>query len=155
MYLFLVQHGQARSEVEDPERSLSVAGAEDAEKVARWLGSSDVEIDEIRHSGKRRAEQTASIFGKFLLPRRGIRAVSGLKPMDDVRPVAGALHEYDGSLMLVGHLPFMSRLAGFLIAGNPEAEVIRFRNAGVVCLRMQEGRWGVEWVVVPSLLRES
>lgn len=155
MSLFLVQHGQAKSEAEDPERSLTTAGVESTEKVAKWLAASGVEVAEIRHSGKKRAEQTASIFATRVSPRHGVRATTGLKPMDDVRGVVEELKEHQGSLMLVGHLPFMSRLAGLLVAGDPEREVIRFQNAGVVCLGEQEGRWSVEWVIVPRLASDS
>jgi phosphohistidine phosphatase len=152
--LFLVQHGQAKIESEDLERSLNSTGEEAAEKVAKWLSVSEVKVTEIRHSGKRRAEQTASIFAKHLSPKQGCLATSGLNPMDDVRLVADELREHSGSLMLVGHLPFMSRLTGLLVAGDPEREVVRFQNAGVVSLRANEDRWSVEWVVVPELVRE-
>jgi phosphohistidine phosphatase len=153
MNLFLVRHGQAKSEAEDPARSLSNAGAEAAKKVAKWLGGSEVKVNEIRHSGKKRAEQTASIFAEHLSPPQGLVAASGLNPMDDVRRVANELRECQGSLMIVGHLPFLGRLTGLLVAGDPGREVVRFRNAGVVCLQEYEGRWSVEWVMVPSLVR--
>ena len=39
-----------------------------------------------------------------------------------------------GSIMLVGNLPHLSRLVSLLLTGNPEIEVVRFRNAGIVCL---------------------
>ncbi len=153
MNLFLVQHGQAKSKADDPARLLSDAGAEAAEKVAKWLAGSEVKVTEIRHSGKKRAEQTASIFAKHLLPPQGLVAASGLNPMDDVRRVADELREDRGSLMIVGHLPFLGRLTGLLVGGDPECEVVRFQNAGVVCLQEYEGRWSVEWVVVPNLVR--
>jgi phosphohistidine phosphatase len=152
--LLLVQHGQANTEAEDPARSLNAVGVESAEKVAKWLYMSGVEVSEIRHSGKRRAEQTASIFAKHLSPRHGVTATSGLNPMDDVRRVADELKGLAGSLMLVGHLPFMSRLTGLLVAGDPERQVVRFQNAGVVCLRDDKDQWSVEWMVVPSLVKE-
>jgi phosphohistidine phosphatase len=152
--LFLVQHGQAKTEAEDPAQSLNVVGVDSAEKVARHLYLSGVGVTEIRHSGKRRAEQTASIFAKHLSPRHGVAAASGLNPMDDVRRVAGELGQHPGALMLVGHLPFMSRLAGLLVAGDPEREVVRFQNAGVVCLSGHESRWSVEWIIVPGLVKD-
>jgi len=154
MNLLLVQHGQAKIKEEDPTRSLTPEGAESAEKVARWLAASGAEVTEIRHSGKKRAEQTALIFAKHLSPRQGITATSGLNPMDDVSRTADELRGHRGSLMLVGHLPFLSRLAGLLVAGDPVREVIRFQNAGVVCLRENEGGWSLEWAVVPSLVRD-
>jgi len=150
-----VQHGQTKTEAEDPTRSLNAAGIEAAEKVAKWLYISEVEVTEIRHSGKKRAEQTALIFAKHLSPQQGVTAASGLNPMDDVHKVADELREHPGSLMLVGHLPFMSRLTGLLVAGNPECEVVRFQNAGVVCLREYEGRWSIEWIVVPDLVKNE
>lgn len=54
--------------------------------------------------------------------------------------------------MLVGHMPFLARLAGLLVAGNPETEVVRFQNGGIVCLEGEGGRWRVRWAVVPDLV---
>jgi phosphohistidine phosphatase len=152
--LFLVQHGQAKTEIEDTTRPLNSAGAKASEKVAKWLATSNIEVDEIRHSGKKRAEQTALIFAKHLSPKQGVTATSGLNPMDDVQPIADELSKLQGSLMLVGHLPFMSRIVGLLVVGDPQRETVRFQNSGVVCLRKHEGRWNIEWVVVPDLVRD-
>jgi len=153
MNLLLVQHGQAKSEAEDPERGLTEAGTDAAERMARWLQSTDVEVGEIRHSGKRRAEQTAAILAERLFPPRGAMAVPGLKPKDDVHQAADSLRQIDDSVMIVGHLPFLSRLAGLLVAGDPDCEVVRFQYAGVVSLTEHEGRWSVEWMIVPGLVR--
>jgi phosphohistidine phosphatase len=152
MMLFLVQHGEAKLENEDPERSLIERGAEIVGQMGEWAARTRIEVDEIRHSGKRRAEQTATILAKHLNPSRGVIAMKGLNPMDDVTPVAASLQCGQGSLMLVGHLPHLSRLASLLVTGNPEIEIVRFRNAGIVCLTEQEERWAVEWVLQPSLI---
>ncbi len=80
-------------------------------------------------------------------------ATEGLKPNDDVRPVAEGLRAGHGPLMLVGHLPFLSRLASLLVAGNPEGGVVRFRQAGIVCLSQEEGTWVVNWAMPPELIR--
>src|SRR5512142_725316 len=53
--LFLVQHGEAKSEAEDPERSLTDRGAEAVRRMAAWAARVGVKVDQIRHSGKRRA----------------------------------------------------------------------------------------------------
>jgi phosphohistidine phosphatase len=152
MDLFLVQHGEAKSEAEDPERSLTDRGAEAVRRMAAWAAQVSIKVDQIRHSGKRRAEQTAILLAEQLSPVNGTIAVAGLAPNDDVRPVAEGLHADHGAVMLVGHLPFLSRLASFLLTGDPEAGVIRFRMAGIVCLSNQEGRWAVNWVVPPALV---
>jgi phosphohistidine phosphatase len=54
--------------------------------------------------------------------------------------------------MLVGHLPHLSRLAALLLAGDPERETVAFRNAGVVCLEGQGGRFAVRWILTPELV---
>lgn len=151
MDLFLVQHGEAKSEAEDPERSLTDRGAEAVRRMAAWAAQVGVKVDQIRHSGKRRAEQTAALLAEQLSPVNGTIAVAGLAPNEDVRPVAAGLHAELGAVMLVGHLPFLSRLASFLLTGDPEAGVIRFRMAGIICLSHPEGRWAVNWVVPPAL----
>ena len=71
------------------------------------------------------------IFAKHLQPVRGPVAATGLMPKDDVRPVAEELGGFEGSLMLVGHLPFLSRLASLLLVGDPERLMIRYRNSGI------------------------
>jgi phosphohistidine phosphatase len=152
MTLFLVQHGEAKPEVEDPQRSLTDGGSETVEQMADWFAQTGIKVNEIRHSGKRRAEQTATIFAKDLNPPNGVIAVGGLNPNDDVALVAGLLEGEHESIMLVGHLPHLSKLVGYLVTGNPETEVVRFRNAGIVCLTKKVGKWAVEWVMQPELL---
>lgn len=151
MELYLVQHGEAKAAAEDPERPLTRRGAEATEAMAAWAARTGLRVAEIRHSGKRRAAETAEIFAAHLKPSRGAVAVAGLKPKDDVRAVADELGSLADPVMLIGHLPFLARLAGLLVAGDPEATVVRFRNSGVICLVRDEGRWAVDWLVTPHL----
>jgi phosphohistidine phosphatase len=152
MELYLVQHGEAKPEAEDPERPLTERGIETVRRMASWAAQVGLKLDQIRHSGKKRAEQTAAFMAERLNPANGVIAVEGLKPNDDVRPVAEALQAEHGPIMLVGHLPFLSRLASLLVAGNSEAGVVRFQQAGIVCLSQQGGKWAVHWVMPPGLL---
>ena len=137
MKLFLVQHGEAKQENEDPDRSLTDRGAEVVERMADWAARSGITMDQIFHSGKRRAEQTAAIFAKHLNPPKGVTAVSGLSPIYNLIPAAASLQRDQPSIMLIGHLPHLSRLVGMLVTGNPDNEVVRFRNAGIVCLKQK------------------
>jgi phosphohistidine phosphatase len=150
MTLYLVQHGEAKPESEDPERSLTDRGAEVVERMADWAARKGMKVDEIRHSGKRRAEQTATIFAKHLNLSRGMIAAQGLTPLDSVDSVAASLHGEQASIMLVGHLPHLSRLVGMLVTGNPDKVVVRFRNTGIVCLSQQEEKWAIDWVMQPE-----
>src|ERR1700680_1711565 len=58
--LYIVRHGLAQTQGED--RSLTDTGHDEIEVIARWAAGAGVEPRQIRHSGKRRAEQTASIL---------------------------------------------------------------------------------------------
>ncbi len=153
MGLFLVQHGEAKTEAEDPERPLTERGVETVKRAAAWASHASVEVAQIRHSGKRRAEQTAEILAQHLKPAKGVIPVPGLKPNDDVRLVAAALETETEAVMLIGHMPFLSRLVGLLVAGNRDTVVVGFRNSGIVCLRRQERQWSVDWAIPPELLK--
>jgi phosphohistidine phosphatase len=151
MILYLVQHGEAVTETVDARRPLSAAGRATVDQVATWSARHGLAVDQIRHSGKLRAEQTASILAARLQPPRGVVAQSGLAPNDDVRPVAKTLAGETGSLMLVGHLPFLARLAALLLSGDSDRSLIRFRYAGLVGLVRDGDQWAISCVVPADL----
>jgi phosphohistidine phosphatase len=149
--VFLVQHGQAKSKSEDPDRPLTEEGVRTVEQVAQWAAERLLQVNEIRHSGKLRAEQTAALLARKLEPRDGIAAYPGLGPNDDVEPVAEALSDCPGSVMIVGHLPLLSRLASLLLVDDPKREVVRFRNGGLVGLVHENQGWKVACAIPPEL----
>ena len=114
------------------------------------MASAGVEVAQIRHSGKRRAEQTAEIMAEVLKPSGGAAAVPGLRTNDDVSVVADDLAYEDGNIMLVGHLPFMGRLAGLLVTGKNGVDVVDFYPSSAVCLSREEGGWVIRWVISPD-----
>lgn len=150
MRLYLVQHGIAKNKEEDPERPLAAPGREETELMAEMAAKLDLGIDEIRHSGKIRAEQTAAIFGRALQLTGNVVQADGLGPVDDVGPVAAEMAEETRDIMLVGHLPFMPRLTGFLVNGDQDDSPVAFRNSGVVCLTRENGDWRVLWQILPG-----
>src|SRR3989338_253964 len=96
MEAFLVRHGEARSEHEDPKRPLSGPGREGVEKVARALAAKKVVVAAILRSDKLRAEETAEILARSLLPRAGVREIRGLAPEDDPWLAKAELKEASG-----------------------------------------------------------
>lgn len=152
MELFLVRHGEAKSEIEDPACPLTERGAEAVRRMALWAARTGLRVDQIRHSGKLRAEQTAALLAEQLEPPRGVIAVAGLKPNDAVEPVAVALQDRQESLMLVGHLPFLARLAALLRFDTPGGPAPRFVNAEIARLSSHNGTWSVDWVMTPDRL---
>jgi phosphohistidine phosphatase len=155
MRLYLVQHGEARPKEEDPARPLTDQGRGDVARVADVARRAGVEVAQIRHSGKLRAEETAAILGEHLAPAGGVVSMPGLAPRDDVGRVAELLNRETRPLMLVGHQPFMGRLAGLLLAGDPERAVVNFQMGGIVCLEREAStrQWAVCWAVTPDLIR--
>jgi len=154
MRLYLVQHAEAKSEEEDPARPLTEKGLADIRKVARHLKEhADIKVAEIVHSGKTRAEQTAQVLAEALAPPRGIAKAEGLEPLADPGLWAERLAKLDEEVMLVGHLPHLSKLASKLILGDEERKVVSFQMGGVVCLeRDAEGNWAVRWALTPELV---
>jgi phosphohistidine phosphatase len=122
-------------------------------KVAAFLKRLGLEVQAVWHSGKVRALQTAEILAPALASAEGLLQRDGLSPTDPVRPVTDELAGMTGDLMVVGHMPFMSRLAALLVSGRDSPEVVAFRQGGVVCLEGDAGQpWRVRWMLVPELL---
>lgn len=153
MRLYLVQHAEAKPQVEDPARPLSEKGQEDIRRVANFIKAKGIEVSKIFHSGKLRAKQTAEALAEGISSAGGIEQAEGLAPLDDSGIWVNRLKEAVENLVLVGHLPHLSKLAGLLLAGDPERKVVVFRNGGVVCLeRDEDGNWSVGWVLTPEIL---
>lgn len=107
-----------------------------------------VKVAVVYHSGKKRARQTAEIFAQVL----GARAEEkdGLNPNDDPAIWAERLSTLD-EVMIVGHLPHLSRLASLLVVGNTEVPIVEFRYSGVVALT-RTPKWVVKWLLTPDIL---
>ena len=151
MPVYLVQHGEAKPETEDPLRPLTDCGREGVQRVARHAAPLKLPVSEIRHSGKLRARQTAEILAAALAPGRDVRQMDGLAPGDDPGKARAVVESAVEPLMLVGHLPHLSRLASMLLLGDPERHIIQFRNGGIICLVKGEGGWLLQWALTPEL----
>jgi phosphohistidine phosphatase len=154
--VYLMQHGEAKLEREDPTRPLTDAGRGNVERVARRAASSGVHLDVIYHSGILRAAQSAEILAGALAAGVDVREREGLTPLEPVEPVAQWLLEQapaQQAIAVVGHLPFVERLAARLVARDEAAQVVAFRNAGLVKLvpKRQADGFAVAWVLWPEL----
>ena len=154
MRLFLVQHGDALPMDVDPERGLSESGKQDVTNVAEFLARRSVQVDQIIHSGKKRACETAELFRVCLIGDRYFDERDGIAPLDPVVDVAEEIQNLSKDTMFVGHLPFVGKLVAHLIVGNENIGVVSFTPGTVVCLE-RDGNdiWSVAWVVRPELLK--
>ena len=151
MAIYLVQHGKNLPKDVDPEKGLSEEGKKEVERVASAAKRYGLNVASIRHSGKKRALETAEIFESLLKPRDGVREVSGLGPLDDV---SGLALDPKENVMFVGHLPFMEKLVSYLITGSVERPVLKFQNGGVVCLEedAKGGAWVIKCMLMPDIV---
>lgn len=146
--LYLIQHAEAMDVVADPNRDLTPVGEAHALAAGRFLAGLGVEIGRIWQSGKLRAAHTAEIIATELGALDVLEERTGLQPGDDPEQRIAEIEALCSSgLVIVSHLPFLSRLVNQLLGGGS----IRFRNAGVVALSHGEGLWMVEWAVPPDL----
>ncbi len=150
MRVYLVRHGEARKKEEDPERHLTEKGVEEAKKIARFLSEIEVHVEEVLHSGKTRAKEMAEIIASELGAR--IREVDGLDPLADPSEWAERLKGMNGDVMLVGHLPHLSRLAGLLLTGS-QLEFVKLSSGGALCLEGEGDGWSLIWLVSPGILK--
>ena len=153
MFVYLVQHAEAKSEQEDPSRSLSEKGMHDIKKVSSHASQYNLKIHMIFHSTKVRAKQTAEVLSGHLKPSKGISEVDGLAPLDEPDIWAQRLKDIPDDIMLVGHLPHLDRLASLLLCGDKEKHAISFKMAGIVCLkRTDTGSYELQWMVTPDIV---
>ncbi len=160
MNLYLVRHGHAVPDEVDPERPLSPTGVDTARRVARFLKQSQtISVAEIRHSTKLRARQTAGILSQDGGLNAPLVEAKGLEPMADVNAAVLALETVSHDLMLVGHLPYLDRLASALVAGQADLAAFSFGECSVLHLRRFEGSpreaWRVVWMLSLDLLQNA
>lgn len=117
MKLYLAQHGKAVDKQVDPQRPLSDQGELEVTNVANYLKQSDVDISNIYHSGKTRAQQTAGIMAKVLqIPKQ--EQLDGINPNDDIEPIVNRVNSWNTDSMIVSHIPFLPRIVAALLTGS-------------------------------------
>jgi phosphohistidine phosphatase len=153
MRLYLVQHAESKSEAEDPSRGLTDKGQSDVKKVAAFLKPLGLTVTAVWHSGKTRALQTAEILAQAVSAGHGVIKHDGLAPLDSVQPIQDEISRESEDLMIVGHLPFMGKLASVLAAGSESADAVAFQQGGVVCLeRDDKAVWRIHWAVTHEVV---
>jgi phosphohistidine phosphatase len=157
MKLYLIQHGEAKSEAVDPERPLTKEGEKEFRSVSKATTDLDIRPSKIYHSGKLRAKQTAEIIASALKTHHlPVQSVQGLNPNDDIHPWIEQISKEREDLMIVGHLPFLEKLASFLLSGNEKAKSVLFRYGAIVCLDQKEDKgWKVRWILTPEMANLS
>ncbi len=149
MKLYLAQHGEALTKEEHADRPLSDKGRIDVGRVAWHLAMLGLEVAEVQHSGKARARESAEILAASLGAACGER--TGLGPNDPVAALAEAAAGWREDRLLVGHLPFMGRLADLLVGGGEGLDLLAFSPGCLACLEREvAGSWRIAWILNPD-----
>ena len=151
-----MRHGEAGGTYNGEEPSLSVRGESEVDIIGKALSSYDVQINRIYHSGKLRARQTAEIVKNKLGTDIPISGREGLKPNDSAAIFAEGITEIQEDTLIVGHLPFMAKLAAYLLTTAENDWKFSFSTASVVCLEnIPSSGWKIHWFINPEIVAQS
>ena len=110
-------------------------------------------MDYLWHSKKARAIQTAEILSQAMKIKKDSSERDDLKPNDEILSLEQELSRVEGDVMVVGHMPFLGKLASQLLSGSESARTVHFRQGGVLCLNYDKDTgWQVEWMIIPEIL---
>jgi len=153
MKLYLMRHGEAVKKDVYTDRPLSERGREDTKKTAKFLKAGGIKPNAIWHSAKLRAKETAQILAAELKPVGGLVEKDGLLPEDPVEKIFAEVLSLKDTVMLVGHIPFLQKLASLALLDSGAFEVIKFNLGGVACLEQAaDGKWLLLFELIPEIV---
>jgi phosphohistidine phosphatase len=66
----------------------------------------------------------------------------GINPMDDPEKCAGIIKKERQDIMIVGHLPNLSKVVSLMVIGDTERQIAAFSFSCVICIEKQpDGSW--------------
>jgi len=140
MELYLMQHGQAVPETENPEQPLSREGVAQIQASAAAMKRLGLAFDLLVCSPKRRAHQSAALVAEGVnYPYSDIVESAAFSAK---APPAEALdflrrRGTERSVLVAGHLPSLAAIASLLLGGETPVR-LRFENGGLCRLDTAE-----------------
>lgn len=133
MQIYLMQHGQAVPESENPEQPLSREGVAQIQSSATAMKRLGIALDLIVCSPNKRSRQTAALVAE------GVNySYSDIVESETVKPTASAIDAISflrqspncTSVLIAGHLPSLISIASLLLGGDTSIR-LRFENGGL------------------------
>jgi len=158
MEIYLMQHGEAHVEDQDPERSLTQGGEDQIRFSGKALKKLEVDVDLIVSSPKKRARQTAEIVARELgYSREGIAVTEALEPLAPAEDAIAYLRRFGdrGKMLLAGHLPSLGEIASNLMSEGTRVS-IHFEMGGVCRIDVEAlptHKGDLRWLFPPAHLR--
>jgi phosphohistidine phosphatase len=158
MEIYLMQHGEAYSEDQDPERSLTPEGEEQIRSSGRALKKLGVDVDLMVSSPKKRARQTAEVVaGELGYSEEGIEVTETLEPLAPSEDLIAYLRRFGDrrKVLLAGHLPSLGKIASDLVSEGGDISV-HFEMGGVCRIDVEAlptHGGDLRWILPPAHLR--
>ncbi len=153
MKLYIMQHGQSCSKAQNPERPLTERGFAEVGAMAEFLKRVAFSCQRVIHSGKLRARQTAELMLQTLELNVPVDVSDIINPQDDPQAFAWQSGSWDRDTLVVGHLPFMAKLASHLMLGDESKLHAEFTPGAIMCLeRNNEDNWRLLWMIRPDMV---
>ena len=163
MNLYVLRHGLAadrdsRQYSRDEERPLTPKGTRKIARQVKGMRSIGLSLDAVVTSPLLRAVQTAKIVHKRLPVSSELVTYESLSPLGGAHMLMEELatgYPSDGSVMTVGHEPYLSDLISVLVSGVP-GQLVRLKKGALCKLRLPSPRYGrcgwIEWSLTPRQL---
>jgi phosphohistidine phosphatase len=153
MRLYIVQHGDAVPKDISPNRPLSDRGRADIQRLTEWLSSRNIQVEQILHSGKVRAKETAEILRPLLESRGQILASDGLAPNDSPEAFLKQLRHAKKDTVVASHMPFVARTVSQALTGASDQQLLEFVPGSVAGIESSDGAsWRLFMFVRPEFL---
>lgn len=138
MQLYLLQHGECEKKEIDVKRPLTNKGEVGIQELSKLLRNSKITL--IYCSTKLRAKQTAEIIAKGAR----VKQRKDILPNDSIMPIVKEIKSVKEDLMIVGHLPFLSKLASRLLIGKQNKKIVSFVPGALLHLKQCDKGWAIE-----------
>ncbi len=158
MEIYLMQHGEAYSEDQDPERSLTPEGEGQIHSSGTALKKLGVDVDLMVSSPKKRARQTAEVVaGELGYSKEGIEVTEALEPLAPSEDLIASLGRFGdrNKVLLTGHLPSLGKIASDLVSEEGDVS-IHFEMGGVCRIDVEAlptHKGDLRWILSPAHLR--
>lgn len=162
MNLYIMRHAEAEDEAEsggDEARPLTVRGRERTRDAAGGLRALGLRFDAILSSSLRRAAETAELIADEYAHNPPPQALSALSPGVSPREALAALTPFahHGEVLVVGHEPQLSGLAGLLLTSGGTF-AISLKKGACVALDLpkaiEPGAGALRWMLTQRQLRK-
>lgn len=119
--------------------------------LALHMQNMGVQLGNVFHSGKLRAEQSARLIAEALSPEIQPLKTEGLNPNDDPAVIIDDIEQMDENILIASHMPFVSRLCSTLLTGTIDAEFASIPGT-LFCLEKAGDKWRLAYMLRPDFL---